>query len=106
MESVVIEVGAVINEWTVLRKADHVASKANYWVCRCSCGQEMCLRESNLRYGKPRSCGHLQRKRALEEEVKVMPPRKFPIIADPSKVKPYVPKDISIFGYDEWMFKG
>lgn len=107
MEECVIEVGAVINEWTVLRKAEHVASTASYWICRCSCGQEACLRESGLKRGKPKSCGHLLRKRLTAiEQIESMPPRRYPIKVDPSKVRPYKPKNIEQFGMDEWMFKG
>jgi hypothetical protein len=34
-----------------------------FWVCRCDCGAERCIREFDLRYGRTKSCGCLNRDR-------------------------------------------
>lgn len=84
--------------------------RANYWICRCSCGAQVCVRERELIMGRVKSCGCLKRKtemefkKKMEERAKPIREFKLPPI-DFTKLKPYKPKNIERFGLDEWMFK-
>lgn len=40
--------------------------KANYWKCRCDCGRESIVSQTELQNGGTRSCGCLQKERAAE----------------------------------------
>lgn len=42
------------------------AGTANYWRCRCDCGQETVVSQTELQSGGTRSCGCLQKERAIE----------------------------------------
>lgn len=40
---------------------------ANYWRCRCDCGSESVVSQTELQSGGTQSCGCLQKERAIEE---------------------------------------
>lgn len=42
------------------------AGKANYWKCRCDCGKESVVSQTELQNGGTKSCGCLSRDRAVE----------------------------------------
>lgn len=49
--------GKQFGDLTVLHLYDHKDLHGRYWVCRCSCGQELAVRASNLTSGHSTSCG-------------------------------------------------
>lgn len=126
---IILPIGTVIGKWTVLEESDFRGKAgARGYICCCECGTKKWVSATSLVMGKSKSCGclsqryrqkgtpeALERGRKLkaaaiakkEAEAKAKAtgtwepkPRK----GKPS-LKPYRPKDISIFGYDEWMFK-
>lgn len=58
--------GQKIGRWTVLDSFTFSARKEKKWLCRCECGTERYVLERSLRHGGSKSCGCLQRERALE----------------------------------------
>jgi hypothetical protein len=44
-------------ELTVLHPYPKSDKHGRYWVCQCSCGQEIAVRASNLVSGHSKSCG-------------------------------------------------
>jgi len=57
--------GAKFGRWTVVSYIG-VAPGTTMWNCRCECGTERAVSAGNLRAGKSRSCGCLQREVASE----------------------------------------
>lgn len=52
-----IEIGDKFGRLTVI-KLDHKDKKyEKYFLCKCSCGKEVVVRDSNLKIGKTKSCG-------------------------------------------------
>ena len=108
-----VKAGQKYGELTVSHLNTTLAGKkVNYWVCNCSCGAQVCVRERELLMGRVKSCGCLKRKtkmefkKKLEEEKKPLSEYKLhlpPI--DLTKLRPYKPKNIEQFGMDEWMFQ-
>lgn len=43
-------------DWTVLRR-DENTSYSSRWICRCKCGREVSVYQTNLTTGKSKSCG-------------------------------------------------
>lgn len=68
-----IQPGEVFERLTVIGQADPKLKKDGYKIyrvsCRCSCGNEVTVYESKLRYGSTRSCGCL----GLESSLKNLP---------------------------------
>lgn len=68
-----IQPGEVFERLTVIGQADPKLTKKGYRIyrvsCRCSCGNEVVVYESKLRYGSTRSCGCLQ----VESSLKNLP---------------------------------
>lgn len=66
--------GEVFERLTVIGQADPKLKKDGYKIyrvsCRCSCGNEVIVYESKLRFGTTRSCGCLQ----IERSIKNLPP--------------------------------
>jgi hypothetical protein len=60
-----IERGAQFGRWMVLRRAEPSRSQQKRWLCRCECGIERVVLGLNLRKGRSKSCGCLQRELAL-----------------------------------------
>lgn len=55
-----IEIGANFGRLTVVGQTVHDGSvDRRRWLCSCSCGQSIQVIESNLKYGKVKSCGCL-----------------------------------------------
>ena len=53
--------GQVFDRWTVI-EFDHVSDSGHaYYKCKCECGTEKIVGAHNLKSGKTRSCGCLQR---------------------------------------------
>ena len=50
------------SELTALRLYSQRDTHGRYWLCRCSCGQEIAVRASNLISGHTKSCGRHRRK--------------------------------------------
>lgn len=65
--------GEIFERLTVIEQADPKLNKDGYKIyrvsCRCSCGNEVIVYESKLRYGSTRSCGCLQ----IESSTKNLP---------------------------------
>lgn len=58
--------GKTFNRWRVIKKDKN---KNGYWICKCSCGTIRSVYGENLKLGKSKSCGCIQRddiKRALK----------------------------------------
>lgn len=127
-----LRAGEMFGDWTVLEESDFRGKAgARGYICICECGTKKWVSATSLITGKSKSCGcrsqryrqkgtpeALERGRMLkaaatakkEAEAKAKAagtwepkPRKRK--GKPKVLKPYRPKDISIFGYDEWMFK-
>lgn len=49
--------GRVFGELTVVCRAESPSGIGTYWLCRCSCGNEIKADGGNLRRGTPLSCG-------------------------------------------------
>lgn len=58
-----IQIGAIFNEWTVLEKRGSTNGGHRYWLCKCSCGVEREVDNSELLKGDSKSCGHNQFKK-------------------------------------------
>lgn len=52
-------VGAVYAQLTVLEELPS-AGPRRYWLCRCSCGKELSIRQDGLKSGHTKSCGCLR----------------------------------------------
>ena len=51
--------GQVFGKWTVLYKADKIATNGGiYWHCKCECGREKDVLSQSLRLGRSLSCGN------------------------------------------------
>src|ERR1022692_3301692 len=57
------ETGKTYGRLTVLR-FDRMRGDTPFFLCRCDCGQEVCVRGANLRSENTRSCGCSRRKSA------------------------------------------
>lgn len=53
--------GEVFERLTVLREVEPTRGSQRVWLCRCTCGIELRIFQSNLRRGNTRSCGCLHR---------------------------------------------
>ncbi len=65
-ETLVISPGMRFGKLTVLRKGDRI-NRNLVWICKCDCGNEKAIYQSNLQNGKTRSCGCSQYIRTLPE---------------------------------------
>lgn len=63
-------VGKKFGSLTVLELAGRVSSGSIAWKCLCTCGKEIIVRGSNLKYGNQKSCGCLNRAKELKEGAK------------------------------------
>jgi hypothetical protein len=58
-------------------KLDRKEATNYYWICRCTCGKKKSIRGSNLKNGKSKSCGCLQKEllsdRAINPEERFWP---------------------------------
>ena len=61
-----IEPGQRYGRLTVVAKTDRRVSDRVVWECRCDCGNETVVRQTNLQSGKTKSCGCLQASQILE----------------------------------------
>lgn len=114
---IAIEPGSRFGRWTVIGKQIITSSGQYCHPCRCDCGTEKLVRSNDLRQGLSQSCGcwGREKRRACkgteEARQRMERVRAAKLTGRPSKrkkprkLKPYKPKDISIFGYDEWMFR-
>ncbi|MCD7856217.1 MAG: hypothetical protein LUG55_00095 [Clostridiales bacterium] len=64
-------VGKTFGRWTVMEYAGTARDRGlvgtkNYWRCRCSCGKEGIVGQTELKNGESQSCGCLQKERCLE----------------------------------------
>ncbi len=64
-------VGKTFGRWTVVEYAGTardlgLVGTKNYWKCRCSCGKEGVVGQTELQNGESQSCGCLQKERCLE----------------------------------------
>jgi hypothetical protein len=51
--------GRVFGEWTVVERSDKVLKDKNVrWLCRCSCGNMVCVNGNSLRSGRSTKCVH------------------------------------------------
>lgn len=59
--------GKTFGRLTVIERAprlDYVNRMGAWWLCRCSCGQEIVVYGEHLRIGSTRSCGCLRKELA------------------------------------------
>ncbi|MCD8241754.1 MAG: transcriptional regulator [Lachnospiraceae bacterium] len=64
-------IGKTFGRWTVIAYAGTAKDRglpgtANFWKCRCVCGKEGIVRQTELQNGDSRSCGCLRRECSLE----------------------------------------
>ena len=72
MGTLINEIGNTYGRLTVIRRAtleEAKGKKGGYWVCQCSCGNEIVVLGTWLRNGNTQSCGCLQRQRAAESNI-------------------------------------
>lgn len=73
MGALINEVGNVYERLTVVRRAtleEAKGRKGGYWVCKCTCGNEIVVHGVSLRNGNTKSCGCLQQDRVAESNIK------------------------------------
>lgn len=59
--------GQIFGKLTVIAPTDQRGSTGGVkWLCKCSCGNEVIVKASNLRNGTTKSCGCLRKERAIE----------------------------------------
>lgn len=58
-------VGDKYGYWTVLSEGPRNKTGARQWLCRCVCGKEKIILQSNLRSGKTKSCGCINKTQDL-----------------------------------------
>lgn len=58
--------GQEFGKLTALHRSDEVSAGGALWVCRCVCGSETTVRQSNLRQGKTVSCGCLRASQVVQ----------------------------------------
>lgn len=63
-------IGSRFGRLTVIEKAEKAACGATRWKCRCDCGNEVIVQYSNLKSGKTKSCGCLNRENRAERNTK------------------------------------
>lgn len=101
--------GMRFNKLTLVEPRDMDERRETLWLCRCDCGNEVVLVASRVKAGKVKSCGcarqvfgkHIG---ALRKKEGGWMPKVLPEGVKPRLI-PYIPKDISQFGYDSWMFR-
>ncbi|MBW7573886.1 hypothetical protein [Caproiciproducens faecalis] len=49
--------GQIFGKLTVIKYDHSSPHRERYWLCKCSCGKEICVRVSYLLSGKTKSCG-------------------------------------------------
>jgi len=55
--------GKIFGKWTVLKwYGKKIKRSANYWLCKCECGEEQTVSSSSLVRGRSRSCKYCARK--------------------------------------------
>ena len=54
---------------TVLLPVGSLKGK-KYWLCKCDCGEEICVNTNSLTSGKTKSCGCYAKERAIESNIK------------------------------------
>lgn len=54
-------IGQRFTRYTIVTRGPNTPGGQARWICRCDCGAERLVRGSDLRNGKSRSCGCLQR---------------------------------------------
>lgn len=69
MPRLIDETGNKYGRLTVLYRANNTG-KTVKWHCLCDCGQELDVAGSSLRSGNTKSCGCLQRDKAIESNIK------------------------------------
>ena len=57
------ETGKKYGDWIVLRRAPVEKHKSAKWICKCKCGNERIVRGSDLRLGKSKNCGCVNKAR-------------------------------------------
>lgn len=62
--------GLRFSRLTVVKRAENTKYGSTQWICRCDCGNEIKVDSQNLRSGKTKSCGCLQRERAEDCNIK------------------------------------
>lgn len=67
------EHGVPDSRWTVLYEIPERKDGRVYWHCKCECGTERDITGDNLRLGESKSCGCLQREKASEKFIKILP---------------------------------
>jgi len=58
-------VGHVFDRLTVIRKSENIGA-CTAWVCVCKCGNEVVTKTKTLRSGDAKSCGCLQKEKAIK----------------------------------------
>lgn len=61
MKSLIDLTGQKFGEWTVLRLDDTKVTHHAYWICKCSCGNELSISGTSLKQGTSTSCGCMLR---------------------------------------------
>jgi len=55
--NVKVKEGIVVGEWTIVKKIGRNQHRQSIWLCRCSCGNEKGVVQSNLTSAKSTNCG-------------------------------------------------
>ncbi len=66
MSKIIDMTGAKINYLTVIERGPNTADGRAQWLCQCKCGNKKLIKGKDLRSGRVKSCGCLQKQRASE----------------------------------------
>lgn len=61
MSKVINMIGAKINYLTVVERGPNTADGRAQWLCQCKCGNKKLIKGKDLRSGRVKSCGCLQK---------------------------------------------
>ena len=64
------ELGNTYGYLTVIQRGENTKEGRAQWICRCKCGKEIQVLGKSLRSGNTKSCGCLQKERAIASNMK------------------------------------
>jgi hypothetical protein len=58
-------IGKNFGRWLVIKRVNNISGRSA-WLCKCECGVERILKNSDLRDGRTKSCGCLRKEKTSE----------------------------------------